>query len=143
MQLREIIYNTEEYTLELELRDKVLRKPLGMSLYDENRDAEKNDIHVGAFHDNQLVGVLILTRLAADSVKMRQVAVDEPMQSMKVGTQLVRFAEEFSKNKGYAVMVLNARKTVVGFYEKQGYEKVGEEFLEINIPHFKMKKSLL
>ena len=143
MQLKEIKYNTEEYARELELRDKVLRKPLGMSLYDENRDAEKHDVHVGAFQDNQLVGVLILTRLDAGSVKMRQVAVDERMQSMKVGTQLVRFAEEFSKNKGYAVMVLNARKTAVGFYEKLGYEKAGEEFLEINIPHYKMKKSLL
>jgi len=143
MQLKEIKYNTEEYAWELELRDKVLRKPLGMSLYDENRDAEKYDVHVGAFHNNQLVGVLILTRLDTGSVKMRQVAVDERMQSMKVGTQLVRFAEEFSRNKGYAVMVLNARKTAVGFYEKLGYEKMGEEFLEINIPHYKMKKSLL
>jgi len=37
-------------------------------------------------------------------------------------------------------MVLNARKTAVGFYEKLGYEKIGEEFPEINIPHYKMRK---
>lgn len=77
IQIREISYNTPDYTKELVLRDKVLRKPLGMSLYDANLDAEKDDVHIGAFVNNDMVGVLILTRLNADEVKMRQVAVDE------------------------------------------------------------------
>jgi len=142
LQIREINYNSPDYMHELELRDKVLRKPLDMSLFDDNLEVDKQDVHIGAFVDNQLVGVLILTRLNQNEVKMRQVAVGEEMRSKKIGSKMVAYAELFSSNLQYTTMVLNARKTAVGFYEKLGYNKVGNEFLEINIPHFKMSKFL-
>lgn len=142
IQIREIKHNTEEYDQELELRDKVLRKPLGLSLYDENLDAEQHDFHIGAFINGTLVGVMILTRLNTGNVKMRQVAVDEKMRAKKVGREMVHYAEKYAESEGYATMLLNARKSAVGFYEKLGYEKISDEFLEINIPHFKMSKRL-
>ncbi|MDP4239951.1 MAG: GNAT family N-acetyltransferase [Bacteroidota bacterium] len=143
VQIRTIIYKTEAYRIELEVRDKVLRKPLGMSLYDENLEAEKQDTHFGAYRNDQLVGVLILTRLNATEVRMRQVAVLEEWQGQGVGSELVYYAEQYAKNKGYTVILLHARKTAAGFYEKLGYEKTGDEFLEINIPHYSMRKSLI
>ena len=143
VQIRQFSFNSEEYRNELELRDKVLRKPLGMNLYDENLEADKNDVHIGAFINNRIVGVLILTILNSNKLKMRQVAVDEDFRAMKIGTEMVRFAEEYSKEKGYSTMSLNARKTAVAFYEKLGYAKMSREFLEINIPHYKMSKSLM
>ena len=142
VEIKEIKYNSEEYRQELQLRDKVLRKPLGMNLYDEYLEAEKHDFHIGAFLNNQLVGVLVLTNTHAGDVKMRQFAVAEQWQGKKIGTKLVVFAEEYSKQKGINAIVLNARKGAVGFYEKQGYEKISEEFQEINIPHYKMNKKL-
>lgn len=141
--VREIHYNSDEYLKETELRDRVLRKPLGMHLYDENLDAEKNDIHIGAFLDDELVGVLILTRINADLVKMRQVAVETDMQSKQIGTGMVFFAEEYSKAAGYSTIVLNARKTAVPFYQKLGYDTISDEFLEINLPHYKMCKNFI
>ena len=140
--IREIAYDSQEYSNELKLRDEVLRKPLGMSLYDESLEAEKNDIHIGAFINNDIVGVLILTRLNANDVKMRQVAVKELMQSKNIGSKMVCYAEENAKNRGYKNMLLNARKTAVEFYKKLGYETISDEFLEINIPHFKMSKCI-
>ena len=142
VQITEIKYHSEEYRQEQELRDRVLRKPLGMNLYDEDMEAEKHDVHVGAFINGTLAGVLILTRINAAEVKMRQVAVDEVSRGLNIGTEMVLFAEVHSKENGFSTMLLNARKTAVGFYEKLGYEKLGEEFLEINIPHFKMRKRL-
>jgi len=143
VQIKEFGFNSDEYRNELELRDKVLRKPLGMNLYDENLEADKNDVHIGAFINKRMVGVLILTGLNSKDIKMRQVAVDDDFRAMKIGTEMVRFAEEYSKKKGYSTMLLNARKTAVAFYEKLGYTKMSGEFLEINIPHYKMSKSLL
>src|ERR1035437_3760589 len=93
IEIREIIYCSKDYTNELELRDEVLRKPLGMSLFDENLEKEKNDIHIGAFMNNKLVGVLILTQLNANDIKMRQVAVDESARSQNVGREMVWYAE--------------------------------------------------
>ena len=142
VQIKEFGFNSDEYRNELELRDKVLRKPLGMNLYDENLEADKNDVHIGAFINKRMVGVLILTGLNSKDIKMRQVAVDDDFRAMKIGTEMVRFAEEYSKKKGYSTMLLNARKTAVAFYEKLGYKKMSGEFLEINIPHYKMSKNL-
>jgi predicted GNAT family N-acyltransferase len=34
------------------------------------------------------------------------------------------------------------RKHTVDFFEKLGYQTVGEEFIEITIPHFEMHKEL-
>ena len=141
--IREIKYNTEDYNQELKLRDNVLRKPLGLSLYDENLKAEKDDFHIGAYANGHLVGVLILTKQSVKEIKMRQVAVSEQWRSLKVGTALVRYAEQYAKNKGYETVLMHARKTAREFYLKLGYESVDEEFLEINIPHYCMRKSLI
>ena len=142
LQIKMIDYHSKDYSQEQELRDRVLRKPLGMSLYNENMEAEQHDVHVGAFMHGTLAGVLILTRINATEIKMRQVAVDEASRELHIGTEMVLFAELYAKKSGYSTMMLNARKTAVGFYEKLGYQTIGEEFLEINIPHFKMRKCL-
>ncbi|MBC7588732.1 MAG: GNAT family N-acetyltransferase, partial [Chitinophagaceae bacterium] len=34
------------------------------------------------------------------------------------------------------------RRNAIGFYEKQGYQKVGSEFHEVTIPHYIMEKQL-
>jgi len=39
-------------------------------------------------------------------------------------------------------MELNARKNAVPFYKKLNYKTSGKEFMEIEIPHFKMVKTL-
>lgn len=140
--IREIKYDSDEYRQELTLRDEVLRKPLGMSLFDENLEADKADTHCGAFCNGQLVGTLLLKRVNSTDVKMRQVAVYEQFQSKKIGSKLVAFAEEFARGCGYKTMVLHARKTAVEFYLKHHYQTHGNEFYEVGIQHFKMSKNL-
>ncbi len=142
MKIREIAFRSEAYNEELKLRDKVLRKPLGMSLYDENLEREAGDIHLGSFIEGQLVGVLILTPLTQVDIKMRQVAVEETYRSKKVGSRLVGYAEQNARTSGYTKMVLNARATAVTFYEKLGYHVISNEFKEVGIPHFKMMKNI-
>ena len=140
--IREIFYSSEEYKEVLRVRDEVLRKPLGMSLYDENLDGDKTDIHIAAFDGEIIVGVLLLKPVNKSEVKMRQVAVLETYQSRKTGTKLVYFAEKLAKSLGYTKIILHAREVAVGFYLKLGYIKSGDEFTEIGIPHYKMMKVL-
>jgi predicted GNAT family N-acyltransferase len=140
--IREIDYHSIEYDMELKLRDAVLRKPLGMSIYNDSLASEKDDLHLGAFIDNRLVGTLILTSIDNNTVRMRQVAVAQTWQHRHIGTQLVRFAESLAIQKGYALMLLHARKSAVPFYQKLGYEIIGDEFVEISLPHFGMQKQL-
>lgn len=142
VQLREVKYNSEDYKKELVLRDEVLRKPLGLSLYDEDLSADIHDFHLGVFVGREIVGTLVLSRINADELKMRQVAVAEKWRGKTIGRQMVRCAEQCAIKEGCKTMVLNARKTAVMFYEKLGYEKISEMFLEISIPHYKMCKHL-
>jgi predicted GNAT family N-acyltransferase len=37
---------------------------------------------------------------------------------------------------------MHARSNAVGFYEKVGYRTIGEQFMEVTIPHFIMEKKL-
>ncbi len=133
---------TSEYDEELALRDRVLRKPLGLSIYNDDLEKEKNDWHIGCFKDGILAGVLVLTAHGANEVKMRQVAVDERCRGNNIGSGLVNYAERFAEKNGFGRIVLNSRKTAVGFYEKLKYKTVGEEFIEVTIPHYKMQKDL-
>ena len=142
VQLKGIEYNSEDYKMELVLRDEVLRKPLGLSLYDEDLTVDEYDFHLGVFVGREIVGTLIMTRISADELKMRQVAVAENWRGKTIGRQMVRCAEQCAVSEGCKMIVLNARKAVVTFYENLGYEKISEEFLEISIPHYKMRKYL-
>ena len=133
---------SDEYRAELVLRNELLRKPIGLDLYSEDLSREDMDCHIGAFLDGALVGCLILTPLGGGKIKMRQVAVKEEYQGLGIGKKLVAYSQGFARERGYRQIVLAARKTAVGFYEKLGYRVVGEEFLEVGISHFKMTKDI-
>jgi len=138
-----IMHGSAEYKAELALRDRILRKPLGLNLFEEDLSDEAGDVHLGAFEGGKLAGVLVLTRADERSVRMRQVAVDEDRQRGGVGKALVAAAEREAAVLGYARMTLHARQTAVGFYERLGYTAVGEPFTEVGIPHRAMDKALV
>lgn len=144
LEIRIFQLNDPEYQQELQLRDEVLRRPLGMSLKNDNLDVDRESIHVGAFEreSGAIIGVLLLTPMDENRLKMRQVAVLQKQQRQGIGHQLVTFAEHHAFDNGFTEIVLHARQVAVGFYAKLGYEIMGDSFLEINIPHFKMKKVL-
>lgn len=130
-----------DYDQEIKLRNEVLRKPLGMDLLTEDLSREVNDIHIGLFRGQELIGTLILTP-GQGYVKMRQVAVAENARGINAGTQMVQFSEEVAREKGFSRIELNARLEAVKFYLKNGYTTVGNQFTEVGIPHFKMVKEL-
>lgn len=138
--IRQIKFDSEDYKKELDLRDRVLKKPIGLNILDEELGSEINDHHIGAFLGSDLIGILLLTGINSDEVQMRQVAVEEEFRGKDIGSRLVAYSEKLAKDLGYKRMVLNSRMTAVPFYEKLGYRKTGSEFIEVNIPHFKMLK---
>lgn len=138
--VRQIQWDSKEYESELALRDRILRQSLNLDLFCEDLSSEINDIHIGAFSRGELVGVLVLTLIDEIHMHMRQVAVCEKFQGEGIGTKLVKFSERFVKRKGYKRIQLHARKTAVKFYIKLGYIAVGEEFIEVGIPHLAMEK---
>ncbi|MBT3168876.1 MAG: GNAT family N-acetyltransferase [Candidatus Cloacimonetes bacterium] len=142
MNFKEIIFGSQDYQSAVKLRDDILRKPLNMQFEIANLAKEKHDFHLACFEEHTIIAVLFLTKIDENTIRMRQVAVNENWQNRKVGTQLVKFAESFSKERGFSKMILHSRKIALKFYQRLSYNIIGNEFLEINIPHFKMEKHI-
>lgn len=131
------------YWKAVDLRHDILREPLGLRFTREQLLAEDKDIHVVYRFDNVVWACLVLTPLDDKRIKMRQVAVDDDLQGKGIGSKLLEWSEALAKDKGYQWMECNARKGAVPFYLKHGYQTVGDEFVEVGIPHYHMQKQLL
>jgi ribosomal protein S18 acetylase RimI-like enzyme len=69
-------------------------------------------------------------------------AVNSGLQGKGIGRVLMTFAENVARDRGMRRMVMHARKSAIGFYEKLGYRTCSDEFLEVTIPHYEMEKAL-
>jgi len=142
MPIKQIDHGSKEYEQMIKLRNDILRKPLHLSFEKNELDREKNDILIGAFEEYKMLGCCLLRRIDNDCVRLRQMAVQNNLQGKGIGASLMNFAENIARDKGYKKMIMHARKTAIGFYEKLGYSIVGQEFTEVSIPHFVMEKKL-
>lgn len=124
------------------LRNEILRKPLGLAFDAAELDHEKEDVLMGAFEDDKLLGCCLLTRVDPTTIRLRQMAVPNNMQGKGIGRALMIFAENIARDQGYKKLIMHARKTALGFYEKLGYKALGEEFEEVTIAHYIMEKEL-
>lgn len=141
-QLSEIQYGSRDYAAAFALREEVLRRPLGISLNDETLAQERDYFHLVCHLDGELVGCLVLLPKEERTIGMRQVAVAPHLQGLGIGRALVEYAERFARERGFTLMKLHARESAIPFYEKLGYECVGEPFIQVTIPHLEMRKQL-
>ena len=142
MAVKLIDHGTEDYTQMVNLRLQLLRKPLALSFDREELEKEKDDILIGCFEDDKLEGCCLLTKVDRKTLRLRQMAVVSGLQGKGIGKVLTLFAENIARDRGYTKIMMHARKTAIGFYEKLGYKKKGDEFEEVTIPHYVMEKDL-
>ncbi|MBK8494945.1 MAG: GNAT family N-acetyltransferase [Ferruginibacter sp.] len=142
MALKQIDHGTIEYHQMVKLRYEILRQPLGLSFTTDELDREKEDILIGAFDEDEMLACCMLTKTGHTSVRLRQMAVQNNLQGKGIGGSMMNFAEILARDKGYKKLIMHARETAVGFYEKLGYKVVGDKFIEVTIPHYVMEKSL-
>jgi N-acetylglutamate synthase-like GNAT family acetyltransferase len=143
MALKQIDFGTPDYQQMLNLRYEILRKPLGLQFKPEELESEKDAILIAAFEDEKMLGCCFLTKVDNETVRLRQMAVQNNLQGKGIGASLMNFAENIARDRGYKTMLMHARKTTVQFFEKQGYKVEGNEFIQLTIPHCAMKKKLV
>lgn len=142
MALKIIDHGTKEYQQMVQLRNDILRKPLGLSFSPEELEKEKEEILIGAFEEDKMLGCCMLITLDPGTVRLRQMAVLNNVQGKGIGRALMQFAENIARDRGFRKMTMHARQTAVGFYEKLGYRVSGDQFEEVSIPHYIMEKPL-
>lgn len=142
MAVKIIDHGSKEYKQMTDLRYQMLRKPLGMIFTPEELEQERKHILLGCFDDDKLEGCCMLVHVDNERLQLRQMAVISGLQGKGIGRVLMQFAENIARDRGYKKVIMHARKTALGFYEKLGYNKTGNEFVEVTLPHFVMEKEL-
>ena len=144
-----IKYGSEEYNKTLELRNEVMRKPLGRNIYDEDFSCEENQIIIGAFETNSiftnlLIGCGVLSYQGDNTWMVEYLCVDSVLQKKGVGSALMQCMEKIAMDRGATKMTLDARVSAIDFYQRFGYIPQGEVFHKEIAPggHIVMEKEL-
>ncbi len=142
-ELREVFVESLEYRELLRLRFNELRRPLDLEWTEAEGQADKLDRPFGLYHEEALVGSVVVVALDHPGVaKLRQIAVAKPQQGRGVGKRLMIAIENLLVREGVKRLELNARVNVAEFYDALKYQRKGEIFEEIGLPHVKMIKFL-
>jgi len=116
------------------IRHPVLRsgKPIESCHFDgDNLETTK---HFGLFHENNLVGVISIFKtrnplfVEKSQFQIRGMAILEHHQKKGFGEALVKHGEDYIKQQNGTMIWFNARIVAVGFYEKLGYQIIGDSF---------------
>lgn len=144
MKIEKITYATPAYQATLDLRNQVMRQPLGLDIMDEDLSSEQTALILGAFSETQLMGFGILAGGSEPVRKVEYLVVDDSLQSQGVGSQLLQALENAALNEGATTIELEARVTAQPFYERHGYHTTGERYLLPHAPvdHILMSKML-
>lgn len=128
----------------LQLRQKALRpcKPIE-SCYFESDNIESTQ-HLGAFFENELVGIISLFRNkhqlfeADNQIQLRGMAIEPHCQKKGIGQKLLLEAIKLTETND--LIWCNARISASTFYQKNGFMKVSDVFNIENVgPHVVMK----
>jgi predicted GNAT family N-acyltransferase len=135
-------YGSDLYRQSWGLREAILRKPLGLVITAEELADDRLRRHFVASSHGAVVGSVSLRPLDGDTIQLRQMAVAENRRRERIGAQLLARAEDWGRDQGYQLMVLNARLGAEGFYARYGYLAEGKPFDENTVPHIRMTKVL-
>lgn len=134
-----IEHDSPEYKVAVNLREEVLRKPLGLSFLPEELEKEKDHIQIAGFMGDEVVATAVLVPKGS-ALKMQRVVVREDLQNKGVASSMMKFCEDYARTHGYEEIYCHARDKAVPFYLKNNYIPEGDYFDETTISHLKMRK---
>ncbi|WP_314208964.1 GNAT family N-acetyltransferase [Vagococcus salmoninarum] len=103
---------------------------------------EAECLHFVLYDTHRPVATCRLLLKSATTAKLQRMAVSKESRKQNLGKILITETESIAKNRGIQTIVLGAQNTAIGFYEKLGYHITGPEFMDANIPHHNMEKTL-
>ena len=136
IEIKKILFD-EKNNLEkcFQIRKEVFVKEQKCDPSDEYENEEVST-HFLLIDDNTAVATARY-RQTKNGIKMERFAVLKEMRGKGYGLLILNhMIADLSNNK--LVKYLHAQIQVVGFYEKVGFKKIGEQFDEVGIMHYKM-----
>ncbi|UXR70162.1 MULTISPECIES: GNAT family N-acetyltransferase [unclassified Staphylococcus] len=136
------VLNDKEYEDVRAIRDAVFIQEQGVSPDEEYDDNETHAHYIIGYND---AGDPIATaryRGVEEIAKIERVAVMKDYRGQGIGKELIQFLEQLAIKHGFSHFKLGAQIQAIPFYETLGYEAYGDIFMDANIPHRYMKKSI-
>ena len=140
-----ILKNKEELELGFALRIEVFVKeqnvPIELEL--DDKDYSDNTVHIGYFHDDNLIGVARLIDMDKDVIHIGRVVIDKEYRGQGIGRELIIGCENIAQQilKRKIVIELSAQIQAEKFYESLGYNRVNDKiYLDAGIEHVDMRK---
>jgi GNAT superfamily N-acetyltransferase len=133
----------------LPLRLEVLRPGRPIETARFPGDEADSTRHFGAFFDGQVVGIASVYRAempgmpGVAALQLRGMATAPTARGFGLGRALTFACADFARTSGAQILWCNARTTAIGFYQKLGFESVGDEFEIPDVgPHYRMRLRL-
>jgi predicted GNAT family N-acyltransferase len=137
--------NNNELKRCLNIRNEVFTIEKGISKeieVDENDNLNSGyDFFIATYNDKD-VGALRCIKASNDTVKIQRFCVLKQYRKQGVGKQILEEIEYYYKSREITKLELDAKFSVCSFYEKCGFKKVSDIFIEAGVEHVKMVKFL-
>lgn len=134
------------------VRRRVLRENRRDARVEDDRDHDHDVLHLAAVHNELIVGSASVYPSDSPSpdfvgvtYQLRYLAVDDTLQRMGVGSQLMRAIEDRLCSRGADVLWANGRDSALDFYRSTGWVVMaGSAHLspETQLPHHVIAKNL-
>ena len=140
-----ILESKEELDLGFALRIEVFVKeqkvPIELEL--DDKDHSDNTVHIGYFHEDNLIGVARLIDMDKDVIHIGRVVIDKEYRGQGIGRELIIGCENIAQQilKRKTIIELSAQIQAENFYKSLGYNRVNDKiYLDAGIEHVNMRK---
>ena len=140
-----ILKSKEELNLGFALRIEVFVKeqkvPIELEL--DDKDHSNNTVHIGYFHEDNLIGVARLIDMDKDVIHIGRVVIDKEYRGQGIGRDLIIGCENIAQQilKRKTIIELSAQIQAENFYKSLGYNRINDKiYLDAGIEHVDMRK---
>ena len=140
-----ILKSKEELNLGFALRIEVFVKeqkvPIELEL--DDKDHSDNTVHIGYFHEDNLIGVARLIDMDKDVIHIGRVVIDKEYRGQGIGRELIIGCENIAQQilKRKTIIELSAQIQAENSYKSLGYNRINDKiYLDAGIEHVDMRK---
>ena len=103
---------------------------------------DESSIQLLAYLDSKPVGTARIRDVGEQTAKIERLAVLSEARGNGVGKKLMKTALEILVNSSYHTVIIHAQEYIKQMYQQLGFEQIGDNFEEADIPHVKMIKRI-
>ena len=131
------------FALRIEVFVKEQKVPIELEL--DDKDHSDNTVHIGYFHEDNLIGVARLIDMDKDVIHIGRVVIDKEYRGQGIGRELIIGCENIAQQilKRKIIIELSAQIQAENFYKSLGYNRVNDIiYLDAGIEHVDMMKEI-